>query len=352
VRDGKGDVLGILKLGDPDDHGNGVEEYGHGGTYQLGQGKMSEIFLREIRRVGEGVVDVRFGWKCMGIEDDEGSDCVYVIAKRTSSNDEEDGEIVKIPASYVLATDGTSSTIRRSLSIPFNGTTFQDFKMLGTDILFDFRSIKGWGPLTFFVDENDWGVVAYTGQNGDGTDSQDRRPMWRVALGEEVDLPDGKEEILERARDRISRFVGVAREEFAVVRAERYFFHQRCAEVAKKGRVCFAGDALHTNNPIGGLGLTTGIIDAHIYGNVLSRAFNSSSCDADALLTEAAESRRSAWLNATGPASMANLNRLRSMDKGEVAKRDEFFRRLREDPEFWREVRKGMEGMFGERFLS
>lgn len=49
---------------------------------------------------------------------------------------------------------------------------------------------------------------------------------------------------------------------------------------------------------------------------------------------------------------MANLNRLRSMDKGEVAKRDEFLRRLREDPEFWREVRKGMEGMFGERFLS
>jgi len=49
---------------------------------------------------------------------------------------------------------------------------------------------------------------------------------------------------------------------------------------------------------------------------------------------------------------MDNLNRLRAgqNDKEEVEKREELFKKLREDDEFWRVVRGRMEGMVGRKF--
>ena len=42
--------------------------------------------------------------------------------------------------------------------------------------------------------------------------------------------------------------------------------HQRRASQARKGRVLLGGDALHSDNPIGGLGPTTGVLNAIAYG--------------------------------------------------------------------------------------
>ena len=41
-----------------------------------------------------------------------------------------------------------------------------------------------------------------------------------------------------------------------------YNVHQKYAESFRKGRIILAGDASHMNNPIGGLGLNSGIHDA------------------------------------------------------------------------------------------
>jgi len=220
-----------------------------------------------VRRVGKGFVDVRFGWKCIDVIDDPYSNSVKVKACKSTragssaengklgeEKDQEgekgDEEIV-IEASYVLGTDGTNSSVRRALGIPFEGFTHSDLKMLGTDTLFDFTGIKGWGPLNFFVGEEEWGVVAFTGQNGDG---EDTRPLWRIAFGEDIDLSERKEDVFERARTRIKKLlerggkVEAGKEDFVVVKAESYFLHQRCAAQAKKGRVMLAGDALHASD--------------------------------------------------------------------------------------------------------
>lgn len=47
--------------------------------------------------------------------------------------------------------------------------------------------------------------------------------------------------------------------------------HQRRASQARKGRVLLGGDALHSDNPIGGLGLTTGVLNAIAYENIVMR---------------------------------------------------------------------------------
>lgn len=79
-------------------------------------------------------------------------------------------------------------------------------------------------------------------------------------------MSDGKQEVMARAKERIKRFIG--RDDFKIVRAEPYWLQQRVAAQGRKGRVMLAGDALHSNNPIGGLGLTSGILDAHIHAKL------------------------------------------------------------------------------------
>ena len=64
-----------------------------------------------------------------------------------------------------------------------------------------------------------------------------------------------------------------------------------------------AGDALHSNNPIGGLGLTPGICDAFCYGNALVRVINQG--EDDMLLTHI-------WINSMKVMSEGNLKRLQS----------------------------------------
>lgn len=87
-----------------------------------------------------------------------------------------------------------------------------------------------------------------------------------------------------------------------------------------------AGDALHSNNPIGGLGLTGGILDAYCYGNALSRVLKDG--EHDNLLTTCALARRNAWIGTTDKLSQENMRRLYSEDPKIIAGREEFFRKL------------------------
>ena len=78
-----------------------------------------------------------------------------------------------------------------------------------------------------------------------------------MAYVESPDLPDEPSAYVERAHKRLPLWMKGSKN-FKVLRAEPYINSQRCAAQAIKGRVMLAGDALHSNNPIGGLGLTGG----------------------------------------------------------------------------------------------
>lgn len=103
------------------------------------------IILKELEKYP--CVEVCFGLRCGGIEDLPQSDSVTLLAFSRSIDTPE----ILIQAQYVLGTDGANSAVRRMLCIPFEGFTFADWKMIGTDILYDFAAEEGYTPLNFVV---------------------------------------------------------------------------------------------------------------------------------------------------------------------------------------------------------
>ncbi|MCJ1259606.1 hypothetical protein MMC24_007445 [Lignoscripta atroalba] len=336
-RDIDGNVLGKLPLG-----GEEKEKKGEfGGVLLIGQARMNSLILEELKKYPS--VEVRFGLRCVGIENLPDRESVKVMVHQGSQLD---GDLL-FEADYVLGTDGANSAVRRILCIPFEGFTWPDWKMIGTDVLYDFPAEMGYTPLTFIVHPNDWAVIAYTGEDADGKPRGAGIPQWRVAYVEPPDLPGSKEEIMKRAYERVATYIKGSKE-FKITRAEPYINHQRCAAQAQKGRVLLAGDALHSNNPIGGLGLTSGILDAFCYGNAFTRVVKGG--EAPSILTDCAASRLAAWQTATNIASVSNLKRLQSFTEDDIKARDGFFHRLKTDPDFPKLLRKNMDKMIPETF--
>src|SRR6266568_5876782 len=57
---------------------------------------------------------------------------------------------------------------------------------------------------------------------------------------------------------------------FELVQYSPYRMHQRAASSFRAGRVLLAGDAAHSTNPAGGLGLTSGLFDTFVLYEALA----------------------------------------------------------------------------------
>ncbi|KAJ9652655.1 hypothetical protein H2198_008090 [Neophaeococcomyces mojaviensis] len=308
-----GEVLAHLPLGS-----NDSKEFG--GVLLIGQWRMNELILRELQKYPN--VHVQFGRRCVGVQDDPSSNIVKVMTHSGSLLDDE----TFLEAKYVVATDGANSAVRRMSCIPFEGFTFQEFKMIGTDVIYDFIGQEGLSPLNFIVHDKHWAVIAYTGQDEGRLPPGSGKPQWRVAYVEDPHLPAGKDDYLKRAQERVKTYIKKGDGQFKVIRAEPYLMQQRVAAQPRKGRVLLAGDSLHSNNPIGGLGLTGGILDAFCYSNALKRVLVGGAHES--LLTTCALARRNAWRGITNKLSQDNMIRLYSMKPKDVRDREEFFRKL------------------------
>lgn len=229
-RDTSGEVLGHLPLGSEGDFA---------ATFHLGQATMNGLILKELEKYP--CVEVRFGLRVVGIEDMPGSKVKVMVHEQEAQQD------YILEADYLLGTDGSKSAVRRSLCLPFEGFTWPDLKMIGTDILFDFEKELGYTPLNFFVHPDDWGVVAFTGEMGDRDGNHLEIPRWRVAFVESTLLPTSQEEILVRAHKKLETFCH-GKKNYTIISAESYWLQHRCAAQARKGRVMLAGDALHVGS--------------------------------------------------------------------------------------------------------
>jgi hypothetical protein len=94
--------------------------------------------------------------------------------------------------------------------------------------------------------------------------------------------------------------------------------------------------------------LTGGILDAFAYGNALTRVLVDG--EPESLLTECANSRRTAWLETTNMLSMTNMKRLYGFDEESVKAREGFFHLLKTDVSFPAQVRKGFARMMPDSF--
>ena len=158
-----------------------------------------------------------------------------------------------VVADFVIGCDGGRSTVRKSLGIEFEGFTWPE-RFLVITTPFDFAAALGCCYRNYMADPDEWTNLFKVA--GD-----DLKGRWRAVYNTRQDESD--EEALSDAavRARLGRiYVPEAKRDY--FHLNLYSVHQRVAREFRRGRVFLCGDAAHVNNPIGGLGLNSGIHEA------------------------------------------------------------------------------------------
>jgi 2-polyprenyl-6-methoxyphenol hydroxylase-like FAD-dependent oxidoreductase len=161
----------------------------------------------------------------------------------------------------------------------------------------------------------------------------DRSGLWRCTYREDGGLSE--DEVRRHLPERYALFsqelANCAPEAMAPYRA-----HDRCAARFRVGRALLAGDAAHLVNPIGGLGLTGGLLDAVSLGDVLIAVISGRRRE-DGLDAWARERRR-VHLEVTIPTAQENRRRVSERDPERRRLDAERLQRLTNDRQAAREA--------------
>jgi len=223
---------------------------------------------------------------------------------------------VTLRSDWVVGTDGSHSTVRQLLELPFEGHTWPD-RFVATNLDYDFES-HGYSPANMISDPDEWGVIARLG----------RENLWRVTFGEHAGLAE--EQVYERIPQHYARLLP-APGPYRIVAAAPYRVHERCAPRFRVGRVLLAGDAAHVCNPCGGMGLTSGIVDAVAVVKVLDAVIHGRA--GEDVLDFYAEERRRVFREAVSPIATSFKRQLSEKDAGQRARDRIKFRQDAENPD-------------------
>jgi len=158
-----------------------------------------------------------------------------------------------LSADYVIGCDGGRSTVRKSLGIEFEGFTWPE-RFLVITTPFDFEAALGCCYRNYMADPDEWTNLFKVA--GD-----DLKGRWRAVYNTRQDESDQEALSDASVRARLGRiYVPEAKRDY--FHLNLYNVHQRVAKQFRRGRVFLCGDAAHVNNPIGGLGLNSGIHEA------------------------------------------------------------------------------------------
>ncbi|TRV73208.1 hypothetical protein FKN01_28000 [Streptomyces sp. 130] len=151
-------------------------------------------------------------------------------------------------AGYLVGADGARSTVRARAGIESDVFPATVSALMGTVTLADPKSLpKGWHrtPRGWIVAKHDGNRTHLRTLNCAGPHPDRRRPVTLEELHREVAHIAGRD-IAMHSPSWLSRFSDFA----------------RLARTFSRGRVFLAGDAAHVHFPIGGQGLSTGVLDA------------------------------------------------------------------------------------------
>lgn len=153
---------------------------------------------------------------------------------------------------YLVGTDGARSLVRKACGVAFEGYTFPE-RFVGLTTPHDFEAKFGYSNRNYFADPNRFVLLFKVSGN-------DFKGMWRVISADGSDASD--EALLSDAavQERLQYFWPKS-EPYDVHYRGLYKFHQRVAGSFRTGRMFLAGDAAHVNNPMGGLGMNSGVHD-------------------------------------------------------------------------------------------
>jgi 3-(3-hydroxy-phenyl)propionate hydroxylase len=223
---------------------------------------------------------------------------------------------VCVEGAYLCACDGSRSVIRKQLNIAFDGSTYLDrFLLVACDV--NFKAIyPDFGSVSYIFDPDEWVIVM---QLPDVT-----RTVFQVHPHEQTDEITQPASIIKR----MQKFAGQDLT-FTIHNISTYSVHQRVASDFRVGRVILVGDAAHINNPMGGMGMNSGIHDAHCLAPRLAHVLQSHD---DTPLDEYQRLRRTFALEHVRKATDKNYQDMSSRDEAYRQKRNADFRAIAQDP--------------------
>ncbi|MEU0876332.1 FAD-dependent oxidoreductase [Nocardia brasiliensis] len=245
---------------------------------QCEQSKLTPVLLDALE-----TADVRFGCRVNGLRLVDDSVTLSTVRG-------------PIRADWVIGADGAHSAVRHGSGVDFDGSTYPE-RFLVASVEEDLeRALPGIAPINYIFDPDEWLVLLRTPQH------------WRVLLPTPADSDDQYE--LRRLPERLETVADLGRP-WNIAHAALYRAHQRVAGRFRHGRVLLAGDAAHLNNPLGGMGMNSGIHDAVQFASALADVIGGAP---DERLDGVAAHRRTVAVEHVQRHSHDNWSRLRGND--------------------------------------
>ncbi|QLY28787.1 FAD-dependent oxidoreductase [Nocardia huaxiensis] len=200
-------------------------------------------------------------------------------------------------ADWVIGADGAHSVVRRAVGASFEGSTYPE-RFLVASVDEDLTAVlPGIAPINYVFDPHEWLVLLRTPEH------------WRVLLPTPAHTRDEVE--MSRLPERLAAVADLGRP-WRLLHASLYRVHQRVTESFRMNRVLLMGDAAHVNNPLGGMGMNSGIHDAVRMSSALAETLcGAVGSDLDAV----AARRRTVAIEHVQRASHDNWRRLRGHDE-------------------------------------
>ena len=217
----------------------GVTRYPY--DFCLSQGVVVSAAFEACTR--EPNIDMLFEHEVVGVE--QHGDTVSVQCETVNGGK-------RFTAPWLIGADGSSSAVRKSLGIQYQGFTWTDrFLIIETHV--DMTDL--YGPVTFIANGPDWRLVLMIPE---GPEEEE----WSTRIVSSIaDTMTDAEAMASPRLEEILQALKPKNTCYEVTSTTIYSVHQRVADTFRKGRTLLAGDAAHINSPLGAMGLNSGIHD-------------------------------------------------------------------------------------------
>lgn len=212
---------------------------------------------------------------------------------------------------WLIAADGGRSSLRRLMGLPFEGSVFPKTSIT---LVLDFP---------FQETVPDLLDVNYVWTDTAHYSLMRIRDLWRFSYSPDQDQ-SVEEALSEPVAQNTLQSVFPCPDPYSLLQRNYYTLHQRCLPSFRIGRVLFAGDSAHLNSPAGGMGMNSGLHDAHCLIEHLVPVLEGEN---DKLLDRYSRRRRAIAIDEVQRLSARNYRRHRETDP---EKRQEIWKELQE----------------------